>query len=165
MAHVHKDIDFVVSIYIVHTNHVLLILHKKLNRWLPIGGHIELGEDPDQALFREVEEECGLKVNVLSNRIDHAVVGSKTLYTPAFMEIHEFTDPRLDHRHRHIALIYYATSESDSFKLAREEHDDIRWFSKNDLTNPTYCIDAGIQYHCRTATAAAKFATKRSASA
>ena len=57
MPHIHDLIDFIVDAYIVHNNSVLLILHKKLKIWLPIGGHIELNEDPDEALMREIKEE------------------------------------------------------------------------------------------------------------
>ena len=49
MAHIHEKIDFTASVYIVRDNRVLLHMHKKLNMWLPPGGHIELDEDPNQA--------------------------------------------------------------------------------------------------------------------
>lgn len=37
MGHIHKDIDLTASVYIVHDAKVLLIFHKKLQSWLPIG--------------------------------------------------------------------------------------------------------------------------------
>ena len=49
MAHLHEKIDFTVSLFIVEKGKLLLIHHRKLDRWLPIGGHIELDEDPEQA--------------------------------------------------------------------------------------------------------------------
>ena len=67
MPHIHELIDFVVDIYIVYKDKVLLIHHKELKKWLPIGGHIELDEDPEEALFREVKEECGLEIEVLGD--------------------------------------------------------------------------------------------------
>ena len=42
MPHIHEKIDFTVSLFIVEGEKVLLVHHKKLDRWLPIGGHIEL---------------------------------------------------------------------------------------------------------------------------
>ena len=60
MPHIHEKIDFTVSLFIVEGERVLLVHHKKLNCWLPIGGHIELEEDPEQAAYREAKEECGL---------------------------------------------------------------------------------------------------------
>lgn len=40
--------------------HVLLTLHRKLNRWLQLGGHIDPGELVLAAALREAEEESGL---------------------------------------------------------------------------------------------------------
>ncbi len=47
MPHIHELYDFVVSAFIVHRGRVLLIYHKKYDEWLPIGGHVELDEDPE----------------------------------------------------------------------------------------------------------------------
>ena len=51
MAHINELIDFTIAVYIVHDDKVLLIHHKQLLKWLPIGGHIELHEDPQKTLF------------------------------------------------------------------------------------------------------------------
>src|SRR5687767_9813032 len=56
MAHIHEKIDFTVAVFIVQDARVLLVHHRKLNKWLPIGGHIELEEDPEQAALREAQE-------------------------------------------------------------------------------------------------------------
>ena len=56
MAHIHEKIDFTVAIFVVHDEKILLIHHRKLNKWLPLGGHIELDEDPEQAALREAKE-------------------------------------------------------------------------------------------------------------
>jgi 8-oxo-dGTP pyrophosphatase MutT (NUDIX family) len=42
--------------------HILLHLHRRLDRWLQPGGHIELGERPEDAAVRESIEETGLFV-------------------------------------------------------------------------------------------------------
>ena len=57
MAHIHEKIDFVSTAIIVHRDKVLLVHHRGLKLWLPVGGHIELDEDPEEALFREIKEE------------------------------------------------------------------------------------------------------------
>ena len=56
MAHIHEKIDFTVAIFVVHDEKILLIHHRKLDKWLPLGGHIELDEDPEQAALREARE-------------------------------------------------------------------------------------------------------------
>jgi len=37
MVHINEKIDFTVEAFVVHSNRVLLIFHKKLQRWLPAG--------------------------------------------------------------------------------------------------------------------------------
>ena len=59
MAHIHEKIDFTVAIFVVQDGRVLLVHHRKLNKWLPLGGHIELDEDPEEAALREAQEESG----------------------------------------------------------------------------------------------------------
>ena len=141
MPHIHELIDFTVGIFIVHDSKVLLIKHKKLNKWLAIGGHIELNEDPDEALFREVKEECGLEIKVLNNRPAVKSEGVKFLYAPSFLNIHKITET-----HRHIVLVYFAEAESDKFVFNKEEHNDIKWFSEEDLKKPEFNILPEIKF-------------------
>ena len=63
--HIHEKIDFTVSIFIAQDQKVLFVFAiKQLQRWLPIGGHIELDEHPEQAAIREAKEESGLNVEL-----------------------------------------------------------------------------------------------------
>ena len=68
MAHIHEKIDFTVAIFVVHDGKVLLIHHRRLDKWLPLGGHIELDEDPEIAALREAKEESGLEVELIGER-------------------------------------------------------------------------------------------------
>jgi 8-oxo-dGTP pyrophosphatase MutT (NUDIX family) len=136
MAHIHEKIDFVVSVWIVYAGKVLLIFHKGAQKWLPIGGHIELDEDSDEALFREVKEECGLEIEIVGEekRAGYPTDSTKKLLlTPAYVDIHPIKEG-----HRHLALEYFARAKSDKATLASEEHDEIRWFSREELKDPKY---------------------------
>ena len=55
------------SAIIIKNDSVLLHYHKKIKLWLPPGGHVELNEDPVQAVHREVLEETGLKIEVINS--------------------------------------------------------------------------------------------------
>ena len=52
---------FSVAIFARHDGRVLLIKHKRLATWLPVGGEIEPGETPLEAARRELHEETGLE--------------------------------------------------------------------------------------------------------
>ncbi|GEJ57534.1 NUDIX domain-containing protein [Anaeromyxobacter diazotrophicus] len=52
---------FSVSVFCRHGGAVLLIHHRRLGAWLPVGGEIEPGETPLEAARRELREETGLE--------------------------------------------------------------------------------------------------------
>jgi 8-oxo-dGTP pyrophosphatase MutT (NUDIX family) len=151
MPHIHKLYDFVVSVFIVHKGRVLLIYHKKYNEWLPIGGHIELNEDPEQALYREIQEECGLKVHILATapKIKHP--GVKPIPTPDYVDAHRISDD-----HKHIAFIYFGISNNDRVVLHTREHREFRWVSEGELKNKELRLTRSIDFYCREALKKAK---------
>ena len=51
---------FSVAIYARRDDRVLVIEHRRLKTWLPIGGELEAGETPLDAAIRELREETAL---------------------------------------------------------------------------------------------------------
>src|SRR5215208_3384999 len=128
MAHIHEKIDFTVAIFVVCDGKVLLIHHRKLNRWLPLGGHVELDEDPEQAALREAREESGLEVELIGERPPTSELGTRALLAPRFLDIHRITET-----HEHIGMIYWARPKNGQLALAAEEHHDIKWCAADEL--------------------------------
>lgn len=151
MPHIHELYDFVVSVFIVNRGRVLLIHHKRYDEWLPIGGHIELDEDPDEALAREIREECGLSVRLLNTRPPVAHAGVKPLLTPSYVDSH-----RIAGKHRHVAFVYFGESASDKVVLHEREHHEFRWFKESELSALKPKITKSIRFYCREALHAAR---------
>lgn len=153
MAHIHEKIDFTASAYIVHPdlNRVLLVMHKKLNRWLQIGGHVELDEDTDQALDHEIAEETGLVVEIISEKPGKEIPGEKVLYRPDFVNLHQVTKT-----HQHLDLRYVAIAKTTDLNPGPGESTELRWFTRHDLYDPRFGLSAADRWYCLEAIKLAK---------
>jgi 8-oxo-dGTP diphosphatase len=132
--------DLVVAGYIFHNNKVLLIHHRKLNLWLPVGGHIEQDETPDQALKRETREEVNLDIEFLCNSTIRPSGNVKqTLALPFYLNVHSVGD------HDHSCLYYVCTANNPDETKPNKELKNLEWFSKTQLTNPKISEDVRNQ--------------------
>jgi 8-oxo-dGTP pyrophosphatase MutT (NUDIX family) len=146
MAHIHEKIDFTVAIFVVQDSRVLLIHHRKLDKWLPLGGHIELEEDPEQAALRETREESGLDVELIGERPPTTEPGTRALIAPRFLDIHRITET-----HEHIGMIYWARPRNGTLTLAELEHHDLRWCSSAELDALQPAMSNAVKWYCRKA--------------
>jgi len=109
MAHINFYLDLCVDTYVVNDGAVLLRLHDKYNYWGAPGGHIDPGEDVNEAALREVWEEVGLKAELVGpygwEKNDSE--RNKDLVPPMFVNRHKITDT-----HDHSAFIFAAKTDS-----------------------------------------------------
>ncbi len=95
--------DFTVATFVVNDGAVLLLFHRKLQMWLPPGGHIEPHELPDEAAVREVLEETNIHVELMGEVGPRVEGGPRPLVRPEGIQL-EMIGPG----HEHIDLIYFA---------------------------------------------------------
>lgn len=146
MAHIHEKIDFTVAIFVVHEGKVLLVHHRKLDQWLPLGGHIELDEDPEQAALREAKEESGFDVELIGDRPPTTEEGCRALIAPRFLDIH-----RINETHEHIGMIYWARPVGGEIELAELEHHAICWATEDELEDLEPPMKDSVKWYCRQA--------------
>jgi 8-oxo-dGTP pyrophosphatase MutT (NUDIX family) len=148
MAHIFCDLDFTVAVFVIRDGRVLLVRHRKLQKWLPIGGHIEIGENPEEAALRETLEESGLEVQLVGAKPPREFLGTQILTAPSYLDVHDLSGD-----HRHIGLIYFAKSAEGEPRLATAEHHDIRWFAPDELAAPKWAVPDAIQFYAHEALA------------
>lgn len=58
---------FTASAMVFCRGHLLLVHHRRLQAWVPPGGHVEPNELPHEAALREVKEETGMSVSIIAD--------------------------------------------------------------------------------------------------
>jgi 8-oxo-dGTP pyrophosphatase MutT (NUDIX family) len=107
---------FTASCYIVDDGgRLLLHHHRRLNRWLQMGGHVEAHESPDVAALREGREESGLR--------------DLTNVAAIFdLDIHPIPAAKGEPDHAHFDIRYLArTSSPEAVTLDRTESNELAW--------------------------------------
>lgn len=132
MAHYNYYVDLCVDTYVVNNGAVLLRMHEKYHIWGSPGGHIDPGEDVNQAAIREVWEEAGLKIELVGpegwQKKDTGT--NKDLVPPIFVNRHKINDI-----HDHSAFVFVARSETREIKPQADEDQgaECRWFTQVEL--------------------------------
>lgn len=111
----------------------LLLFHKKLDKWLIPGGHVEANESPDDAVLREIYEEVGLRPAFLpSSSVGALSEGERQLPTP-YCILEEVIPPHKDKPgHIHIDFIYVLQVASMEIPQTDEKL-TVQWFSKTEV--------------------------------
>lgn len=131
---------FTVTTTIIHKNKVLLHFHKSLKKWLPIGGHIDRDELPEEAAIREAKEEAGLDIQLYDPDKKIEVKDVRQLKMPMHIMLHN-----INAFHQHIDLAYYATTETFNLEPEKGETKNLRWFTKDEIEKEKMPDNAKLQ--------------------
>lgn len=101
---------------------VLLTHHKKLNRWLQLGGHIENDSTIHQAAHREALEESGIdRINILDDSIFD-------------IDVHEIPARKGISKHLHYDIRFLFQAESTEF-IVSSESNELAWIELTNIEN------------------------------
>lgn len=142
MGHLHQQDnqhDATVSMYIVSIANpdeprLFLHQHKVAGRWFQPGGHVELTENPWQAVVHELREETGFELDQLAvlqarPRLP-APVNGQLLPTPFVTRTGGYEQLA----HFHDDLLYaFITEQEPRLPLAEDESQEIAWFTRAEL--------------------------------
>jgi 8-oxo-dGTP pyrophosphatase MutT (NUDIX family) len=104
---------------------VLLLHHRKLDRWLQPGGHAEPGESSGEGIaLREAREETGIESLELHPRAPR----------PFDVDVHAIPARPDEPAHAHLDLRYLALAPDDATtRRQAEETNDLRWFGWDEI--------------------------------
>jgi 8-oxo-dGTP pyrophosphatase MutT (NUDIX family) len=123
-----KDRCWVTNVYLVRADKkVLLNWNKNINTWMSIGGHIDIGENPEMAIMREVAEETGFEFEFFP-KPDFINDGNVKIIKPYRVQIE-----KVPHHNEHINIIFFGKCTKWFDKKSTDEDEKLRWFSKEEL--------------------------------
>lgn len=99
--------EFTATVYVLNEEHNALLFMRRrkppfIGSYFPPGGHLEPNETPDEAAVREVLEETGYHIRLLSEQQDHyPEAGVIPLAYPIKIQLET-----IDEQHDHIDYIY-----------------------------------------------------------
>ena len=99
----------------------LLTLHRKLGRWLQLGGHCDGDTNLKAVAWREALEESGFTPAAISAR-------------PIDLDIHEIPARRAEPAHLHLDTRYLVVAPDGAEAIRSDESTDLRWFTRRECS-------------------------------
>ncbi len=107
--------------------HVLLTHHRKLDRWLQLGGHCDGDGDPRQVALREAREESGLA--------DLRFLPEAEDPLPLDLDVHPIPAHGGEPAHLHLDVRFLLVAEAGQELRTSEESKELRWFVRERLAD------------------------------
>ena len=119
------------SVWIVDASHqrFLLTHHRKLQRWLQLGGHVDGEPEVERAALREAQEESG---------IDEFTFADLGAHGPRIidLDVHRIPAHGTEPEHHHHDVRFLLVAQSDELRISSESL-DLRWFERRELAEIT----------------------------
>ncbi len=103
------------TLLLIEGDQVLLIYHKKFNKWTPPGGHVEGDELLHEAALREVMEEVGLQAEIIGDEhLNFSYDLAHTIPRPFLIQLENIPAYNDQPAHQHIDAIYVGRVVGDT---------------------------------------------------
>jgi 8-oxo-dGTP pyrophosphatase MutT (NUDIX family) len=116
---------FSVAVYARRGDRVLVIHHRRLDTWLPLGGELEAGETPLEAAVRELGEESGLTGAFVP------LAGAADGEPPGFLGYEEHVAGA---KGLHMNFVFVADVDPEAGVTPNHEFGDYRWVDRAELS-------------------------------
>ena len=115
---------FSVAVYARRGDRVLVIHHRRLETWLPIGGEMDAGETPLEAAGRELAEETGLIATFPT------LAGALDGVPPGYLGYEEHV---AGNKGLHMNFVFVADVAADAEVVPNHEFSEYRWVDRAEL--------------------------------
>ena len=118
--------EFLSTVYVVDRGRVLLTWNRKVNKFVPLGGHVEKNELPSDCAIREAKEESGYDIELINPR------------EMQYSNMPQNLDIQIDiikPDHHHINISYLGRISGGKILDKSDEGTELKWFLAQEIAN------------------------------
>jgi 8-oxo-dGTP pyrophosphatase MutT (NUDIX family) len=113
---------------------VLLVHHKKFDKWMQPGGHQEEHENPIETAIREVHEETGLDITPYLGVVNPIDDIAGFIPRPQYLLEEKIVKHGKEPEHYHLDQVYHVRIPEQPPAVSKRESHDVRWFTSEEAS-------------------------------